>query len=79
MNKNAFSTAVYFPLVTRIGVLFILLLHTHAFSSQARANAQDSHAGHEFARAVYKIKITAPKSFEPLASITACFRKLFSL
>ena len=78
MNKNAFSTAVYFPLVTRIGVLFILLLHTHAFSSQARANAHDSHAGREFARAVYKIKTTPQKSFEPLASITACFRKLFS-
>ena len=58
MNKNAFSTAVYFPLVTRIGVLFILLLHTHAFSSQTRANAHDSHTGLEFARAVYKIKIT---------------------
>ena len=58
MNKNAFSTVVYFPLVTRIGVLFILLLHTHAFSSQARANAHDSHAGLEFAHAVYKIKIT---------------------
>ena len=58
MNKNVFSTSVYFPLVTRIGALFILLLHTHAFSSQTRANAHDSHAGLEFARAVYKIKIT---------------------
>ena len=79
MNKNAFSTAVYFPLVTRIGALFILLLHTHVFSSQARANAHDSNAAREFARAVYKVKITPPKSFELLASITACFRKLFSL
>ena len=50
MNEKAFSTAVYFPLVTPIGVL----LYMYAFSSQARANAHDSHAGREFARAVYK-------------------------
>jgi len=54
MNKNAFSTAVYFPLVTRIEVLFLLILYTHALSSQASANAHDSHAGREFARAVYR-------------------------
>ena len=54
MNEKAFSTAVYFPLVTRIEVLFILILYRYAFSSQARANAHDSHAEREFARAVYK-------------------------
>ena len=62
MNKNALSTAVYFPLVTRIGVLFILILYTHAFSSRARASAHDSHAGREFARAEYKKKLP-PKIF----------------
>ena len=56
MNKNALSTAVYFPLVTRIGVLFILILYTHAFSSQAGANAHDHEVRREGVKSGNKTK-----------------------